>query len=309
MKRFFVGLVVPCAIGMFAPVVHADLFKELGKAAESLSKKPKPAKTEQQTEPAQSQPSQPATSTAATSPAGQGEAPSAGAGVDGPAIPGWYPAEKQRHILVYKPEPAKAATMIITRAKATSVSDAQSKKITQVKDGEPFWLYIKTTKPLIQYSDSNIDAPGNIPEIMITVGNRASSRGLIEGSNCFITLSPAQYKATELVFDLSSVVARIVKSGDGTKTKEEKNECILRMFGDTLKRGVHNLVFYFRDEYDDMRLARNLPVNADLVAAEAELAIDLTNGFSKYRDITDAGNECDLTRPRQGMKQCKITTP
>ncbi len=189
-------------------------------------------------------------------------------------------------------------TVLVTSRKPRSLQDAQSAAITEIKDGDPLWLYIKTARPIAEYIRHDPDGrPENQPyEITIYMGTPVASggRGVWENESMGYPVTLQEMKGTELAIPMAP---RGVKAATSTANRPYDQ----RVFRDAylflslaahsqVKRGVYSLAFYVRD---DQRTTAGLNWAAvpQLIGA-AKFTMNVPDGLFKYKEMKEQSAKC-----------------
>ncbi len=198
------------------------------------------------------------------------------------------------------------AQLALTRIKASSLADAQSNKVTVFKDGDPIWLFLKTKKPLYKYSSNNIDNPDELMKIFFKMGFSLQSGGygphynsiveIIGHSECVLVLKKSEHQLTELAIQVNPGFRRSIQpeNNRGSASLNVSSfQCMEPLFNEVnsgrLSRGIHSYEMFFMDQaYRDV----NNDGYTEVVAARTMFTLDISNGFTKFREQNDALDGC-----------------
>ncbi len=196
------------------------------------------------------------------------------------------------------------AQLALTRSKANSWSDALAKQVTTVKDGDTFWLFVKTKNPLYTYAHGNLDNPRQLMELYFTLGFSLQSGGfgpiysansrIIGYSQCIFKLKTSEHKLTELAIQVNPSFRRAIQPQSSNESLDVSGfSCIEPLFSEgsseRLSRGIHPYEMFFMDESDTKF---NNDGTTSVVAARTTFTLDISNGFSKFREQYEAMGEC-----------------
>ena len=87
---------------------------------------------------------------------------------------------------------------------------AKARKLGTVRDGQPLYLYLRSTRPLGEIAHP-VDPYGKnsfsgYPHLFVQIGDNQSLRII---NTCYVTLTPAEAKATELIVPLAPLTNRV----------------------------------------------------------------------------------------------------
>lgn len=87
---------------------------------------------------------------------------------------------------------------------------ARARKLGTVRDGQPLYLYLRSTRPLGEIAHP-VDPYGKnsfsgYPHLFVQIGDNQSLRII---NTCYVTLTPAEAKATELIVPLAPLTNRV----------------------------------------------------------------------------------------------------
>ncbi len=189
-------------------------------------------------------------------------------------------------------------TVLVTSRKPRNLQDAQAAAITEIKDGDPLWLYIKTARPIGEYIRHDPDGrPETQPyEITIYMGTPVASggSGLWQNDSMKYPVTLQEMTGTELAIPMSpiGIKAMTITLNRPYEQRVFRNaDLFLNVAGGSeIKRGVYNLAFYVRD---DKRTTAGLNWMAvpQLVGA-VKFTMNVPDGLFKYKEMNRQSAKC-----------------
>lgn len=100
--------------------------------------------------------------------------------------------------------------MVLSDKLVSSFDEAERSRITQISDGQPLYAYLRSTRPLGELAHP-ADPNGQMafsayPHLFIQIGDNLSLRII---NTCYVTLTQAEARATELVVPLAPLTNRV----------------------------------------------------------------------------------------------------
>jgi hypothetical protein len=192
-------------------------------------------------------------------------------------------------------------TVLVTSRKPRNLQDAQAAAITEVKDGDPLWLYIKTARPLNEYlyndPDSRQPEKERTYEIKIIMETPMvhGGSGAFSNNQMAYPVTAQEMRGTELSIAMSP---KGVKADSGTMSRPVSERIyrdayiFMKTFGhNATKRGVYPLAFYVED---NMRPTAGIGRSAvPQFIGVAEFTVNVADGLSKYKKLQELAFSCD----------------
>jgi cell wall-associated NlpC family hydrolase len=191
-------------------------------------------------------------------------------------------------------------TVLVTSRKPRNLQDAQAAAITEVKDGDPLWLYIKTARPLNEYlrndPDSRVPEKERTYEINVIMETPIAhgGSGAFSRNQMAYPVTAQEMRGTELSIAMSP---RGVKADSGTMSRPVSDRIyreayiFMKTFGHSeTRRGVYPLAFYVED---NMRPTAGLDRSGvPQFIGVAEFTVNVPDGLSKYKKLQELAFDC-----------------
>jgi hypothetical protein len=198
--------------------------------------------------------------------------------------------------------------MVLTSSRPNSWADAQKKAVTQVKDGDPLWIYLKTAKPMREYVFHNQDDPklstGQVNLVIAPRGTYTSLSRRHKGKESSWPLRLEEMNATEIAMSIAPRGSRSFEiPGDKNAGKSGSLSFFLNFVaGPDSELGLwENEIFVIGNKQHVDALGRVDPtVIRQSPMAFAPITVDVSTSNKKY--LAWYREDCSLF---PGGKPCK----
>jgi hypothetical protein len=198
--------------------------------------------------------------------------------------------------------------MVLTSSRPNSWADAQKKAVTQVKDGDPLWIYLKTAKPMREYVFHNQDDPklstGQLNLVIAPRGTYTSLSRRHKGEESTWPLRIEEMGATEIAIGLSPPGARAFKIPNGSSPSGKADFFLRMVAGNNSEPGLWETEIFVigNKQHVDAMGKVDPTVIRQTPMAVVPITVDVSSSFKKYEAMRT--EDCSLW-PGGKAKQCK----
>ncbi|MGL4234110.1 MAG: hypothetical protein ACRCWJ_22335 [Casimicrobium sp.] len=206
-------------------------------------------------------------------------------------------------------------TVLLTSRKPRSLQDAKSVAITEVKDGDPLWLYVHTAKPLKHYLRYDPDARPDQRtwQIEVILGSTMhpdnQAQGLWRGQRMDYPVSPSEMEGRELAIALANPMG--VKADTSTLMRKpderiyrDANLFLREVAHNDQRRGIYDISFYVADH---TRSTHGIDwMAAPQLIGAAKLTVRVPDGLPKYKLLREQSGRCVDGRTKKVSSPCVV---
>ena len=200
-----------------------------------------------------------------------------------------------------------SVSMVFTRSKARSWADAKKNAVTQVKDGESLWIFVKTERALKEYVAHNPDQPDSRTQLDLKVAPKGALTSLdqrVRTPDTTWPLKPEELEGTEFTVSLSPANGRYFRRAGAINASSERATFFLRhVGGDQVSRGMWDLeVFVIGNRPHVLATGEKTSMLRAVPMAVAAITVNVPDGMAKFRALRE--EDCSVIPPVK--KPCKV---